>query len=106
MSILNIPVCRDAVIHRLKCWPEFFRNPQKNFEIRFNDRDYQVDDFIHLQEYDPRSSTYTGYEQYLLITYILSSSETPGLADGFVLLGTATIYKSALNRVPVQEPVA
>lgn len=44
------------VVHELKCHPKYFErvlNGSKPFEIRKNDRDFQVGDVILLKEYDP-----------------------------------------------------
>lgn len=41
-------------IHKLKTWPEYFelvRTHQKQFEIRFYDRSYNVDDILIFQEW-------------------------------------------------------
>jgi hypothetical protein len=42
--------------HTLKCWPQFFAevlNGSKPFEIRYNDRGYEVGDMLRLEEYLP-----------------------------------------------------
>jgi hypothetical protein len=42
--------------HDLKCWPEFFcpvRDRLKTFEVRYNDRDYKVNDRLYLREFMP-----------------------------------------------------
>ena len=45
--------------HDLKCWPEFFEailNGTKNFDLRINDRGFQVGDRLLLHEYDPATT--------------------------------------------------
>lgn len=62
-----------AKIHELKCWPEFFEPVHrgvKNFELRKNDRDFQVDDILRLREYSMEHDEYTGREVWLRVTYI------------------------------------
>lgn len=42
--------------HELKCWPEYFMqilSGEKPFEIRNDDRDYKVGDFLLLREFVP-----------------------------------------------------
>ena len=74
-------------IHKLKTWPEYFqavRSGKKNFEIRKNDRDYQVDDTLILEEYDPATG-YTGEIPLKLeVTYILDKQ--PFVPEGYVCM--------------------
>lgn len=63
-------------IHTLKTWTEFFqlaKSHKKNFELRENDRNFQVNDELILQEFDPIKGEYTGDHMHALITYILPS---------------------------------
>lgn len=63
----------QIVVHRLKCWPEFFEaiwDGSKPFEIREDDRDYAVGHNLHLQEWDPKTEKYTGREITKQVTYI------------------------------------
>lgn len=63
-------------IHDLKTWPEFFdkiMDGTKKFELRKNDRDFNVDDVLRLMEYDPDTHEYTGREHLVKVTYILKS---------------------------------
>jgi hypothetical protein len=60
-------------LHQLKCWPRFFQPLQagrKNFEVRFNDRNFAVDDVLHLQEYNQEKG-FTGEALFRVITYVL-----------------------------------
>lgn len=62
------------MIHDLKIWTEQFElvnRGLKTFELRKNDRDYQVDDTLLLREWDPVTKTYTGRECKRLITHML-----------------------------------
>ena len=72
--------------HYLKTWPEFFlatKLRKKAFELRKNDRNFEVGDTLVLQEYTAEDG-YTGAELYREITYILS--ETPFVPEGYVCL--------------------
>lgn len=59
--------------HELKIWPEYFepvRAFDKRFEIRKDDRDYQVGDTLLLKEWDPTTTQFTGRHQRVRVTYI------------------------------------
>jgi len=59
--------------HNLKCWPEFFEKlmtGEKTFDIRLNDRDYQVGDTVKMREYNPDTREYTGRGMDFNIKYI------------------------------------
>ena len=52
--------------HRLKCWPVFYAdivNGSKTFELRRDDRGFQVGDLLILQEWDPEDEEYGMYQQ-------------------------------------------
>lgn len=87
------------MIHKLKCWPEYFQamlDGRKTFEARRNDRNFQVNDVLILQEWAPADSihsavgTYSGREIKAIVTYILHGSEANqiiGVNDGFCVMG-------------------
>lgn len=59
--------------HKIKILPEYFNsvlNGQKRFEIRNNDRNYQVGDVVTLEEYNADKRYYTGRVYRCEITYI------------------------------------
>lgn len=77
--------------HELKCWPEFFhplRRGAKPFELRKNDRDYQVGDYLLIREFDPMyGGNYTGRKEYRKVVYALTHEQAPdGLKEGFAIL--------------------
>lgn len=61
--------------HHLKILPQYYRavlEGRKTFEVRKNDRNYFVGDFVKLQEFDPDyPGGYTGREWRGVITYTL-----------------------------------
>ena len=62
--------------HKLKILPEYFNKVitgEKTFEIRKNDRNFQVGDYILLQEFFEES--YTDREQRVKITYITNYAQ-------------------------------
>jgi len=74
--------------HKVKSWPEFFNDiadGTKTFDLRKNDRDYQVGDTIVFEEFKPRLGTYTGELVTCRIGHMLK--EFPGLMPGYVILG-------------------
>lgn len=74
-------------IHELKTLPEYFDAVfmgKKNFEIRQNDRDYKVGDYVELQEYDLNKG-FTGRKLSRQITYIFKGGKY-GLDADFVCL--------------------
>lgn len=80
--------------HDLKVWPEYFEAlwaNDKTFEIRKNDRDYQVGDVLRLREYSPGPDEYTGRQVERLVTYVMNGDDPKsfafGLRPGFVALG-------------------
>jgi len=86
--------------HELKSWPEYFEpilNGAKTFELRKNDRDYQVFDLLHLREYEPATAVnkeghYTGRYCYRRVTYVLDGvgpgavEPAKGLLRGYVIM--------------------
>ena len=79
-------------VHELKILPKYFedvRKRVKNFELRKDDRNYQVGDLVTLKEYE--NGKYTGREiKNLLIIYILRDCPEYGLKEGYCILGLYT----------------
>ncbi len=74
--------------HELKTWPDYFYRVfagRKRFEVRKNDRDFQIGDTLILKEYDPETKTYTGRELYKEITYILKGGQF-GIEEGYCVM--------------------
>lgn len=72
--------------HELKTWPEYFVevfNGNKTFEIRKDDRGFEVGDILVLLEWSPKTESYTGAHCSRRITYITGY----GQPDGQVVLG-------------------
>lgn len=83
--------------HELKTWPEYYHavdQGKKPFELRKSDRDFLVDDLLHLREWQPDGGTegggyYTGRSLVRVVTYVLHGP-TFGLAEGYCILGLGT----------------
>lgn len=85
---------RDRMIHELKCWPPYFRqvaDENKPFEVRPDDRDFQVGDFLWLREWDPTCENYTGQEVSRQIT-CRTEKGSGWVKEGFVVLGLQAIH--------------
>lgn len=79
-------------MHELKIYPKYFEaiiDGKKTFEIRKNDRGFQVGDRVVLKEWD--NIVYSGREIHAEIKYILDDKFI-GLADGYVAFSLG-IYK-------------
>ena len=79
-SYIPLYVTPPIVTHDLKLWPEYFEpvaRYEKTFEIRYNDRDYKVDDWLRLREYCPHLARYTGREVMSRISYITQWEQKP-----------------------------
>jgi len=76
--------------HQLKVWSEYMDdllNGNKTFELRYNDRNFQVGDFLSLKEYDKEHKKYLKRELKVRISYILDNSVIDALKDGYVIMG-------------------
>ena len=75
-------------IHELKILPTYFDaviSNVKHFELRKDDRDYKVGDFIVLREWE--NGEYTGREAGFKIEYILRDCTEYRLAEGYCIIG-------------------
>ncbi|HUW47001.1 MAG TPA: DUF3850 domain-containing protein [Dehalococcoidia bacterium] len=76
------------MLHELKTWPLYFEaliNGMKNFEIRFNDRDYQIGDTLILKEFNIEMQIYTGRVTRRRVRYIFR--EEFALQKGYICMG-------------------
>ena len=71
--------------HDLKILPEYFEaivKGEKNFEVRFNDRNFAMGDILLLREHDGNS--YTGRQITTEVTYLL---DNPAYCkEGYVIM--------------------
>lgn len=102
----------SRTIHDLKTIPPYFSDVyygRKTFEVRNNDRNFQVGDLLRLREYTPTDETfmggYTGSACIRKITYILNDDKF--LQPGYVVLGienaTSKDLDEYMSRKEVQE---
>lgn len=74
------------MIHTLKILPQYFEPlimGIKTFELRKDDRNYQINDILELKEWDGQE--YTGRETIRQVTYKLKNA--PGLDADYCILG-------------------
>jgi hypothetical protein len=76
--------------HRLKIHPEYFQSAKdglKPWELRLNDRNFQIGDEVILEEWDPSPSDepwgYTGRVITGTITYVLQDAF--GMPEGYCI---------------------
>lgn len=75
-------------LHVLKILPNYFddvRVEAKKAELRFNDRDFKVNDFIHFVQTDGREFPYST-DNLFIVTHVLKDVEHLGLAKGWAIL--------------------
>lgn len=84
--------------HKLKIKSEYFLaviNKTKTAEIRYNDRNYQVDDILNLNEIDSLGN-FTGKNCAVIVTHVLDDNQY--LQTGYVMLSFHMIDSDFLNR--------
>ena len=77
----------------LKILPKYFKDVEsgkKNFEIRKNDRKYEVGKWLCLREYN---GEYTGNFVIRQIEYIFEGTGEYGLAEGYCILGLKPVWR-------------
>ncbi|MGE4400671.1 MAG: DUF3850 domain-containing protein [Desulfobulbus sp.] len=85
-------------LHSLKTWPEHFelsRTGKKFFEIRKNDRGFEVGDYLALKEWSPIDRKYSGRVLFYRITCLYKGKQF-GIHDEFAILGLS-------HRVPASR---
>lgn len=84
------------MLHKLKIEKNYFEavlNGIKNFEIRFNDRDYHEGDILELCEFV--NGQYTGRSVRKVVNYIFLDLTSRFLQPGYVILGLFNAPNSA-----------
>ena len=84
-----------VTIHNLKTWPEYFAlmvSGAKKFELRVNDRDFEVGDVLRLEEWHPDTSEYSGRSMLVRVTYLIQGAF--GLPDNVCVMSTEPYSQS------------
>ncbi|MBJ6107975.1 DUF3850 domain-containing protein [Hymenobacter sp. BT523] len=75
--------------HELKTWPSCFaaaKAGNKPFDVRENDRNFQVGDMLILREFDPDSGQFTGRTVTRWVSYVLEGGAF-GVQPNWCVLG-------------------
>lgn len=90
--------------HELKCVSPYFEEvaaERKNYELRLNDRDYQVGDLLLLKHWVPSvdsngvaTGTYSGKQELRRITYMMRG---PFIASEAIPTGGSRIYQALVE---------
>lgn len=99
------------MIHAVKITPKYFPDVisgKKTFEIRANDRDYRVGDFLALNVYAPKANApeqdcYTGQSALFEITYIFNDPSY--CKSGYIILGTKPVDYVTVGRTGSEAAV-
>jgi hypothetical protein len=91
-------------IHKLKTWPQFFDAVAcgvKGFELRKDDRGFEVGDVLLLQEFDPYKGegSYSGREVSRLVLYKLGAASFSGIEKGYCILGLGVLPQYAVEEI-------
>ena len=81
----------NCQLHELEIWASCFaavESGAKPFDVRKNDRNFQVGDALLLREYDPETAAFSGRIALHWASYVLTGG-TFGIADGWCVLGLA-----------------
>ena len=77
-------------VHQLKTWNPYYDaiiSGKKKFEVRKDDRNFQVGDTLLLREWNPDTKEYSGRKIAFEIGYKLCGNENLGIKDGYCILG-------------------
>jgi len=89
--------------HNLKTWPPYFQNildGRKTFEIRKNDRDFQVGDSLELHEFEPgQGGGITGRSVLVDVIYMTDWNQR----DGYVVMAIRQPFESSALTPPPSE---
>lgn len=81
-------------MHDLKSWPQFFDpvlTGKKRFEIRKDDRGYQIGDILRLKEYIPDEDRYTGRELEAKVNYLMPAFPDLGVMAGYCIMSITVL---------------
>jgi ASC-1-like (ASCH) protein len=80
-------------LHELKIYKEYFsliKHGQKPWEVRKDDRNFEVGDELVLREFDKNELNYTGRILHRKIDYLQEGGQF-GLEEGYVIMSLSKI---------------
>ena len=89
----QIPTTTQRQTHELKLWPPCFAAVNagtKPFDVRENDRHFQVGDLLLLREFDPDTADYTGHTLTRWVSYVLAGGAF-GVQSDWCVLGFSEV---------------
>jgi hypothetical protein len=83
-------------VHELKTWPPFFQaivDGEKSFELRKDDRGFEVGDILVLKEFDPHKGCgeYTWRDTTRVVIYKLAGGQFSGIEKDYCILGLGVL---------------
>jgi len=69
----------------------------KTYELRKDDRGFEVGSLLDLHEWNPITKKFTGRHVVAKVTHLLKHGEFPGLEEGFVIMSLLILNKGTLN---------
>jgi hypothetical protein len=94
---VKLKYLNEIMTHELKTWPVYYQDiidGNKSFEVRKDDRGFNVGDVLRLREYgwkkplDPVIERYTGRYCYVRVDYIYRGI---GIQDGYCIMSITQI---------------
>ena len=83
--------------HELKILPEYFEpvlTGDKTFELRMDDRNFQVGDILVLKEWDSYKQSFTSRETKRVVKYKYTGKDSFGLSKGFCILALGEVEEN------------
>ncbi len=87
---VQVSVPDNCQLHELEIWSSCFTAVEtgaKPFDVRANDRNFQVGDALLLREFNPETGAYSGRIALRWASYVLPGGF--GIQDGWCVLGLA-----------------
>lgn len=95
--------------HVLKCWPEFYdaiAGGRKTFELRRDDRGFEVGDVLELRWWNPETESYYDGDSsdtntlFARVSYVLRDAPNFGLAPGFAIMSFELVDEPVFEVAP------